>query len=182
MFRMILWILTTALGYPTSLVLPQHIHSGHGWEWIGSHKRKPQKKLVRTQHNRITGNSRVKWQRSILSARSYRLLCQPIRKWGIKLTSVSFKLSLTHYYILLHKQLYSLTHDTMLSHTHYYILLHKQLYSLTHATILSCINNYILSHTTILSHIHYYTLTYTYIRIFICVYIYIYYVYIYIYM
>ena len=125
--------------------------------------------LVWNQHNRIVGDSRVKWQFSTLSSRSHRLFCQPIRNWGIKLTSVSFKRSHTHYYNLSHTILFSLTHTTIfscinnytlshttiLSHKHYYILLHKQLYSLTYTTILSHIHCYTLSHTLL------YSLTYT---------------------
>ena len=67
----------------------------------------------------------------------------------------------------------TLTHTTILSqtisfsHTHYYILLHKQLYSLTHYSLLHT-QLYTLSHTTIFSHIQYYTLTYTTIQSHTC--------------
>ena len=63
----------------------------------------------------------------------------------------------------------TLSHNTIFCHTDYFILLHKQLYSLTYTTILPHIPNYSLSHTllysltypTIVSHIQYYTLSHT---------------------
>ena len=76
-------------------------------------------------------------------------------------THFRFSLSLTHYYILLHKQLYSLTHThysltytSILSHIHYYTLSHTLLYSLTYT-------HYSLTYTSILSHVHYYALSRT---------------------
>jgi hypothetical protein len=128
--RVILWILNYCVVFLTSLVLPHHVETSHGWEWIDTrvgHKRKPLSNsgghankspnhiLVRTQHNNIAWDSRVKWQCSILSARSYRLFCQPIRNWGIKL---NFRFGQT------------LLHTTILSNTHYYSLSHTLLYSL----------------------------------------------------
>ena len=51
------------------------------------------------------------WRAAAL-ARSYRFFCQPIRNWGIKLTSVSFKLSVTHTSILSHIHNYTLSIHT----------------------------------------------------------------------
>ena len=127
----------------------------------GGHENKRQIHfLVRTQHNNMARDSRVKWQRSIVSTRKYPLFCQPIRNWGIKLTSVSVKLSHTHYYTLSHTILFSLTHTTIFYCINNYTLSHTLLYSLTYTTILSHIHDYSLSHTLLYFHIHDYTLSY----------------------
>ena len=150
----------------TSLVLPQHVETGHGWELIGGHKRKPLSNsgghankrpnhiLVRTQ---LTTSLEIReWNDSAVF-------------WAPEATASSVSQSGTEESNSLPVPSNSHTHTTLLSHIHYYTLSHTLLFSLTYTTILSHIPNYTLSHTllfsliytTLLSHIPNYTLSHT---------------------
>ena len=134
---------TTASVSLTSLVHPQHVETGHGFEWIGGHKRKPLSNSGdHAKQNRWKFQSEM-----ILNFELTPLLSanQELRNQ----TDFHFIQTLSH------TLLYSLTHTTIFSCINNYTLSHTLLYSLTYTTILSQIPNYILSHTLLYSHIHY---------------------------
>jgi hypothetical protein len=125
--------------------------------------------LIWSQHNRIAGNSRVKWQKlpSLLSAnqeprnQTHPCFSQTLSHTLLYSLTHNTILSHTHFYIILQKQLYSLTHTTIRFPTYYNILSHGLLYSLTYPTICSLTHYYTLSHTLLYSHTRLYTLIHT---------------------